>query len=316
MLRADAAGRAGLDRRGLPRPLRAPSACTARSPALTLARFAERDRARDRHHRLGRPVLQQVPGQDRLRSRQAARLLGHRPGGGRRPSWPTSPSASFPGVGKVDAQERLARDGLRHDRRSASAPDDSELVRRYGEDGARLAAARPRRSTSAACSPGARDQERLGRDDVRRRSRRSRPTLEPILWRLCEKVGAAPARRRSYAGRSVTLKLKTADFQLRTRARSACRRRSSRARIFEAGARAAAARGCDGTRFRLIGIGASDLCAGAEADDRATSPTPTLRATEGRPEGALDRLRDRFGGEAVLRGPAPATRPRRGGRDA
>ncbi len=46
--------------------------------AVVLARVQPRDRARDRHHRLGGPVGQQVPGQDRLGPGQAARLFGDR----------------------------------------------------------------------------------------------------------------------------------------------------------------------------------------------------------------------------------------------
>ena len=45
------------------------------------------DRARDRHHGLDRPFLQQVPGQARLRAAEAARLLGHRPAPRPRTSW-------------------------------------------------------------------------------------------------------------------------------------------------------------------------------------------------------------------------------------
>ena len=78
--RADAAGRAAVDRRGVPRPHRHRRRCTRRSPAEVLARFAKRVEDRDRRHHLGRPQPQQVPRQDRLRPRQAARLCGDRQG--------------------------------------------------------------------------------------------------------------------------------------------------------------------------------------------------------------------------------------------
>ena len=54
----------------------APSGCTACAPAKVLARFAAEVEREARHHRLDRAVQQQVPRQDRLRSRQAARLCG------------------------------------------------------------------------------------------------------------------------------------------------------------------------------------------------------------------------------------------------
>ncbi len=56
----------------------------AMSPARALARFAKKGRGRDRDHGLRRHRAQQVPGQDRIRPRQAARLRGHRAGGRRR----------------------------------------------------------------------------------------------------------------------------------------------------------------------------------------------------------------------------------------
>ncbi len=52
----------------------APSELHGMTPAKALARFARQSRSRARHHRLDRAVDQQVPGQDRLRSGQAARL--------------------------------------------------------------------------------------------------------------------------------------------------------------------------------------------------------------------------------------------------
>ena len=50
-------------------------------PAAHARPLPEPGRERDRHHRLDRTEPQQVPRQDRLRSRQAARLCGDRAGG-------------------------------------------------------------------------------------------------------------------------------------------------------------------------------------------------------------------------------------------
>ena len=90
--RAHAAGRAGVDRRGVHRSVRHRAAARhdrrpRRSPALP--REVERE---PRHHRLDRALLQQVPRQDRLRPRQAARLCGARPRARRPPSWRRSRS--------------------------------------------------------------------------------------------------------------------------------------------------------------------------------------------------------------------------------
>ena len=55
-----------------------------------------------------------------------------------------------------------------------------------------------------------------------------------------------------------------------------------------------------GTAFRLVGIGASDLCDGTEAARGDLADTAAPRDAER--EAAIDRLRERFGPEAVRRG--------------
>ena len=124
-------------------------------------------------------------------------------------------------------------------------------------------------------------------------------------WRSC--CGRCPKRclrgskQSGIAGATITLKLKTADFRIRTRARSlaeptaACRRASSRP-----GA-TCCKRETDGTKFRLIGIGASNLDAGVKADavdlivDRKGK-----RAAEA--EHAIDKVREKFGKAAMVKG--------------
>jgi DNA polymerase-4 len=94
----------------------------------------------------------------------------------------------------------------------------------------------------------------------------------------------------------VTLKLKSRDFRLRTRAQSFERPTQLATRIFATG-RELLAREIDGTQFRLIGIGVSGLCA---ADDRDRSDLLDRRAAEA--EFAVDRLREKFGDEAIVKG--------------
>ena len=77
--------RAAVDRRGLSRSLRHRRGCMeAPGPGARGAGAAGREG--DRHHRLDRPVAQQIPRQTCLRSRQAARLRSDRPW--RRPDLP------------------------------------------------------------------------------------------------------------------------------------------------------------------------------------------------------------------------------------
>ena len=170
-------------------------------------------------------------------------------------------------------------------------------MRRFGAEGLRLARlARgidaPRRQSRA------RDQERFGGDDARTRTSPSSAPLERHLWELCEKVSAR-LKAKELAGATVTLKLKTADFRLRTRAHSLAAPTQLAAKIFAAG-RELLARETDGTKFRLIGIGVSALAGAAEADPADLVDHSGRRSAAA--EHAVDRLRAKFGRDAVIRG--------------
>jgi DNA polymerase-4 len=92
----------------------------------------------------------------------------------------------------------------------------------------------------------------------------------------------------------VTLKLKTADFRTRTRARSLAHPTQLAATIFAAG-RDLLARETDGTAYRLIGIGLSAL-----ENDTGTVDFIESRAADA--EAAVDKLREKFGRDAVVKG--------------
>jgi len=195
------------------------------------------------------------------------------------------------GVGKI-AQQRLARDGLRTigDLQRAG---EIELRRRYGVEGARLAPLarglddRPVKAEREAKSISA--ETTFDRDIADFRP------LELRLWRLAEKVSSR-LKANALAGSTVTLKLKTADFRIRTRAQSLSHPTQLAGRIFAAG-RDLLARETDGTMFRLIGIGLSALC---DADGADFADLIDRRSAEA--EQAIDRLRERFGDEAVIKG--------------
>jgi DNA polymerase-4 len=195
------------------------------------------------------------------------------------------------GVGKV-AQARLADDGLRMigDPQRAG---DAALKRRYGAEGARLYQLahgiddRPVRAEREAKSISA---ETTFDQDIAEFRR-----LELILWRLSEKVSAR-LKNNELAGSTVTLKLKTANFRIRTRAQSFGHPTQLAAKIFGAG-RDLLARETDGTEFRLIGIGVSGLCDAKDAD-----LTDLLDRRTAEVEYAMDRLREKFGDDAVIKG--------------
>ena len=101
------------------------------------------------------------------------------------------------------------------------------------------------------------------------------------------------------AGSTVTLKLKTADFRIRTRARSLGEPTQLAARIFDAG-RDLLAREIDGTKFRLIGIGASNLADADKADGADLVDRKGERTAKA--EHAVDKVREKFGKAAVVKG--------------
>jgi DNA polymerase-4 len=195
------------------------------------------------------------------------------------------------GVGKV-AQARFADDGLRLIG-DLQRTGEAELMRRYGGEGARLYRLshgiddRPVRAEREAKSISA---ETTFEADIAA----FRP-LEQILWRLSEKVSGR-LKDGELAGSTVTLKLKTADFRLRTRAQSFAHPTQLAAKIFAAG-RDLLSRETDGAKFRLLGIGVSGLC---DANDADLTDLLDRRAAEA--ERAMDRLREKFGDEAVIKG--------------
>ena len=107
-----------------------------------------------------------------------------------------------------------------------------------------------------------------------------RTALEAALWPLCEKLGRR-LHREDVAAAGLVLKLKTADFQQRTRSQRLPAPTRLPETIFEA-AQALLAAEATGTRFRLIGIGAAPLAPAAQADlgDLADTATPRRRARQ------------------------------------
>ena len=125
-----------------------------------------------------------------------------------------------------------------------------------------------------------------------------REALEDILWDLCERV-AMRARAADTAGRTVTLKLRRADFRILTRRRTLGDPTLLARRLFDAG-RALLAPEPAGVTYRLIGIGLSDLCDARLADkgDLMDEETPRRAAAEA----AVARARAKFGDDAVVTG--------------
>lgn len=195
------------------------------------------------------------------------------------------------GVGAVSAG-KLAADGYRLIADLQRA-DQRDLMRRYGEEGVRLwqlARGIDRRRVDAE-----RETKSISAETTFERDIVDLRPLEQHLWELSEKVSAR-LKAADLAGSTVTLKLKSADFKLRTRARRLSVPTQLAARIFTAG-HDLLEREAGHTRFRLIGIGVSHL-EEAEGDDLAD----LLDRRTAQAEHAVDRLRAKFGRGAVIRG--------------
>ena len=195
------------------------------------------------------------------------------------------------GVGTVSAA-KLANDGFRTIADLQRA-DEHDLMRRYGEEGARLWRLARGRDTRAVDPE--RDTKSVSAETTFERDIGDFRPLEQHLWDLTERVSAR-LKANALAGSTVTLKLKSTDFKIRTRARALAAPTQLAARIFAAG-RDLLAHEVGTTRFRLIGIGVSHL-EDATGDDLAD--LIDRRAAEA--EHAIDRLRSKFGRDAVVKG--------------
>jgi DNA polymerase-4 len=198
------------------------------------------------------------------------------------------------GVGKV-TQERLAKNGLRTIADLQRA-EENDLMRRFGIEGRRLA--RLAHGIDERPVVSDRETKSVSAETTFERDIATLRTLEKRLWSLSERVSARLKAKR-LSGTTVTLKLKTADFRTRTRARGLSDPTQLAGRIFATG-RDLLAREADGTRYRLLGIGVSNL---AEADGADPADLVDLGgARKAAAERAVDRLRGRFGESAVTKG--------------
>jgi DNA polymerase-4 len=195
------------------------------------------------------------------------------------------------GVGAISAA-RYARDGF-HRIADLQQAGEIELMRRYGEEGRRLS--RLSRGIDERTVDADRATKSVSAETTFERDIADFRTLERILWSLSEEVSAR-LKQKELAGSTVTLKLKTADFKIRTRARSLETLTQLAGRIFTA-ARALLEREADGTQFRLLGVGVSALNCADVAD-----PADLVDGRAALAEHAVDNLRARFGDAVLVRG--------------
>ena len=201
------------------------------------------------------------------------------------------------GIGPV-AQDSMAQAGIRtfddllrwdrrdlHDRFGAMGERLYALAR--GEDG--------RRITPNAPVKGLSNETTFNEDTA------DADILDGHLWRMSEKVSAR-AKAKDKAGRVVTLKLKTHDFRLITR-RQALHHPTQLADTIYRTARGLMDQLGDRGPYRLLGVGISEL-----TEDRLADLTGDLldpqAGKRAEAERAADRIRARFGEDAIVKGRA------------
>ena len=198
------------------------------------------------------------------------------------------------GVGKV-LRAKLEADGIRTIAQLRGR-DEIELIKRYGAIGGRLhhfARGEDDRTVEPESETKSISAETTFDTDIALRTK-----LEAILWPLCEKVSAR-LKRHQLAGRTVTLKLKSAGFRLRTRAASLTTPTQLAETIYRT-ALPLLEKECDGMAFRLIGIGVSALAPAGDADAPDLLDARAIR--DAAVERTIDRVRERFGAKAIGKG--------------
>jgi DNA polymerase-4 len=189
-------------------------------------------------------------------------------------------------------QTRLAEDGIRTIG-ALQGMEEAELIRRYGAMGQRLARLSKARDDRPVDPEG--EVKSVSAETTFDTDLADRHELTAILRLLSEKVSRR-AKKAGLAGYTVTLKLKTADFRLRTRSHRLADPTRLADRIFSVGTELLA-RETDGTKFRLIGIGLSDLADSGRADPRDLVDADASKRAAA--EAAVDAIRGKFGNAAV-----------------
>ncbi len=198
------------------------------------------------------------------------------------------------GVGKVFA-EALRKDGFVTIGQIQNHPME-DLIRRYGDMGARLARLARGEDSRTISSDG--EIKSVSCETTFEGDLADFESLSVELLALSERLSARLKTKR-IVGDTVTLKLKSAGFRLRTRARHLMIPTQLSTVLYETGMQLLA-REIDGTAFRLIGIGVSGLS--EASDDDPVDLVEPLIARKAAAERAMDEVRSRFGREAVIIG--------------
>ena len=195
------------------------------------------------------------------------------------------------GVGKV-SQKMLANDGIKgiSDLQDMS---EEELIRRYGSLGTRLAKLSHGKDARSVQSGGG--AKSISSETTFNIDKTSIKQLNPVLRRLSEKV-AEQLKRKQLSGKTIVLKMKTADFKSRTRNRSLHDPTQLADKIYRIGLEMMK-KELDGSLFRLIGIGVSNLTSEDFADPHDLVDIEGEKRAK--VEKAIDKVRGKYGSKSV-----------------
>lgn len=201
------------------------------------------------------------------------------------------------GVGKA-LRRKLARDGVRNIA-ALRRIEKNDLLKRYGLIGSRLyhlARGDDHRQVHPRGEAKTISSETTFSHDVS-----DIAELERRLWILCERVSKR-AKAQEIIGSTVVLKLKTANFKILTRNRKLTQGTNFATRLFDA-ARPLLATEISGGPYRLIGVGISGLASAHDLSAQIELITPADQK-QTQAEDALDRVRSKFGEDAITKGRA------------
>jgi DNA polymerase-4 len=198
------------------------------------------------------------------------------------------------GAGKA-FQRRLSKEGLTTIAHLQALPE-KELIKRYGAMGHRMASfvhGRDSRKVNPSSAVKSVSSETTFNSDIA-----AHEELARILWRQSEKVSRR-LKAKGRAGGTVVLKLRRADFSIVTRSRR-LPDPTQLADVIYRVAEILLGNETGSTAFRLLGVGLTQITGEADADPfDLADPDAERRAGA---ERALDKVRARFGKDAILKG--------------
>ena len=197
------------------------------------------------------------------------------------------------GIGPAFART-LGKAGI-HTIRDVRKRSDSDMMKRFGEAGlrlARLARAEDHRRVNPTSERKSVSSEITFNTDI------SDPeVLKDKLWSICVKTSDR-AKAKDIAGRVLTLKLKTKQFETLTRRRTLSQPIQLADAMYHA-IEPLLEKEANGREYRLLGAGISDLSAPIGDGGDLLDPTALKR---GQAERASDIARAKFGKNAVVKG--------------